>query len=168
MIIYKETTPTTPAFFDIDGFTSSHSKCPIISYEIYDETCSTLYPSGQVTQPTMLNPRFRILDNIKKKKYDFCIKVEAKGGHETFFDNFTFEIKCNKSVEILESLLFKNDSYVEIFDGDRSAPKYEFPEFRTSNIHCQINSYEIQNENVTDIKLVGDFPSREVELPSDL
>ena len=28
--------------------------------------------------------------------------------------------------------------------------------------------YEIQNENITDIKIAGDFPSREVELPIDL
>ena len=63
-------------------------------FEIYDKSCSNLFSSEEIAQPTLNNPFAEILDNIQIRKYEFCIKATASDGLvEEFFGNFTYEIQ---------------------------------------------------------------------------
>ena len=90
----------------------------------------------------------------------------VEGGFAKFFPNFSYEIKCDKTNKIVEPEGFQNLTRLQVFEKNLK-PKITFKDFKTSNVFCVITDYEVYQPNVTGI-LLGPFPSREIEVPTDI
>ena len=107
-----------------------------------------------------------MIDIYRQKKYKFCIKVSTMGTYEKEFPNFTYEIKCDLTNQIIEPTDFKNKLHLKVIKKS-VLPSLIFQEFDTTNMYCVITGYEVSNPNVTGIVLTP-FPSRKISVPSDI